>query len=165
MGLDAWVWCDCVEKNRLRVQHPFPDLLHLDETGGPDIASQDAEIIERHDEWLLNSPCEHKECALASHYLGNIGQIERLRNSLDRLRPTADVEFPILRASVIHSGSHCGNYLAVDDVKKLKGELADLQRVDFAQLSPDDTARWREFTRQLGELVTASLSVQKPIVF
>lgn len=165
MGLDAWVWCDCIEKDRLRVPHPFPELLRLDETGGPEIASEDPATIERHDEWLLLSPCEHHECALAAHYLGNIGRIENLRRSLDKLRPNADLEFPVLRTKVIHSGSHCGNFLPLDDVKRLKNELNELRRLDFSPLGTEEAAQWREFFEQLGELVAAALTVSKPIVF
>lgn len=165
MGLDAWVWCDCVEKGRLRVPHPFPDLLCLDETGGPDISSQDPAIIERHDEWLLRSPCEHNECTLMSHYLGNIGQIEHLRASLDALRPSAQATFPVLRTRVIHSGSHCGDFLPVSEVEKLKQEVTELRRLDFSLLKADDAAQWTGFLQQLDDLIAASLSVGKPIVF
>ena len=165
MGLDAWVWCDCVEKGRLRVPHPQPELLLLDETGGPDIASQDPTVIERHDEWLLRSPCEHSECALVSHYLGNIGRIEILRRTLDALRPNADLEFPVLRTQVIHSGSHCGDFLAPGEVEKLRGELKQLRALNFAKLGAEEAAYWQEFLRQMDELADASLAVGKPIVF
>lgn len=165
MGLDAWVWCDCVEKGRLHTPHPFPELLRLDETGGPDIASEDPAIIERHDEWLLRSPCEHSECALVSHYLGNIGRIETLRRTLDTLRPDASETFPILRNRVIYSGSHCGDSIAVEDVEKLQAELAALRGLDFTPLGAEESATWPEFLGQMAELVAASLAVRKPIVF
>jgi hypothetical protein len=35
MGLDAVVFCDCVETNRLKVPHPFPKLLYVESHGSP----------------------------------------------------------------------------------------------------------------------------------
>jgi hypothetical protein len=29
MGLDAIVFCNCVEKGKLKKQHPYPDLLYI----------------------------------------------------------------------------------------------------------------------------------------
>ena len=40
MGLDAVVFCDCVEKNRLKSPHPYPGLLYISPNGSPEIRSR-----------------------------------------------------------------------------------------------------------------------------
>lgn len=49
MGLDALVYCDCVEKGRLRIPHPFPKLLYTEENGSPEIKSKDPKKIAAHE--------------------------------------------------------------------------------------------------------------------
>jgi len=59
MGLDAVVFCDCVEKGRLMVQHPYPRLLYIARNGSPEIRSKDPGKVDEHDKWmdLRHAPC------------------------------------------------------------------------------------------------------------
>lgn len=60
MGLDAVVFCDCVETNRLKVPHPFPKLLYVESNGSPEISSKSPAKIDKHDEWMNLPPCQHE---------------------------------------------------------------------------------------------------------
>lgn len=44
MGLDACVYCDCVERGKLQTLHPYPELLFVTESGRPEVNSDDEEI-------------------------------------------------------------------------------------------------------------------------
>jgi hypothetical protein len=52
MGLDAVVFCDCVEKDRLKSPHPFPRLLYISPNGSPEIHSRSQAKIEQHYDWM-----------------------------------------------------------------------------------------------------------------
>ena len=98
MGLNAVVYCDCVEKGRLTRPHPRPDQLFIDERGAPDISSDDPRDIEAHDRWESLRPCEHERFWLIECWLGNvsvIGSIRAMRFSWwtwSDSDPTADAE-------------------------------------------------------------------------
>ena len=68
MGLDATVFCNCVEKGRLEVPHPFPERLYIDEDGRPEIRVDDLpyqsvlSLDEAHYAWLQSPPCKHQAC-------------------------------------------------------------------------------------------------------
>lgn len=53
MGLDAVVFCDCVETKRLEVPHPFPNLLCVESNGSPEITSENPmKLISTMTGWL-----------------------------------------------------------------------------------------------------------------
>ncbi len=171
MGLDAQVFCDCIEKGRLRTPHPFPERLYVDvdEDGRPEVRVNDLpeaySVVEQaHDEWLLNSPCEHGKCVLVAHYLGNIGLVAALRGAVDLLL-NDQTDVPVLRQKVIYSGIHCGDRLNRDQVELLAPELRELEQRDWSKLKRHDAALLRDFITQMNELIAASRSVEKPIAF
>lgn len=60
MGLDAWVYCNCIKEGKA-LPHPFPELLVFDETGEPTLQSEGEISLElwlTHDKWYRNS-CPH----------------------------------------------------------------------------------------------------------
>ena len=65
MGLDAVVFCNCVEMKRLKVPHPFPKLLYVESNGSPEIRSQNRAKVDRHDEWMALPPCRHRDMLVA----------------------------------------------------------------------------------------------------
>ena len=165
MGLDATVWCNCIETGKLKTPHPFPELLIVDKSGRPDINSDDIEKEMAHDEWQSSSSCEHDECMLAGHYLGNISLVAGLRDWVEKLSDDADVGYPVLRFGVIYSGSHCGDFLNIDDVENLKAEILQLKSRSFSVLETEEVQYLQEFLEQMDELIEASLLVNKPIAF
>ena len=70
MGLDAFVFCDCFEKARLREQPPRPELVFVTENGSLDCKSDDPETLEEFDIWILDRTCEHEEGILTGFYVG-----------------------------------------------------------------------------------------------
>ncbi len=55
MGLDASVYCGCIEKGRAKTPHPFPERLYVDDEGIPDMT--DTELLEDwllHDQWVVH---------------------------------------------------------------------------------------------------------------
>ena len=82
MSLNAVVYCDCIEKGRLKIPHPRPDLLFIDEMSAPDISSTDPLDMEAHDRWESLRPCQHKNSWLIERGLGNVSLIGSIRSLL-----------------------------------------------------------------------------------
>ena len=92
MGLDACVYCDCFETDNLRLPPPFPELVYVAEDG--QIECRDTNYYEEFDEWRKNCACAHKDCEIASHYIGNITRVAHLREKLSE-QAEASVEIKI----------------------------------------------------------------------
>ena len=110
-------------------------------------------------EWLENDACEHKRGEALCHYVGNIALVAFLR---EELRKAAD-DFPLILGEVIYDGTHCGDYMSVDEVKKMREEVIRLQAVHSG--NPSDEKYLREFEKQMKELIAFSVEMEKPIVF
>ena len=166
MGLDAVIFCDCLEKGRLKSPHPFPNLLYIAPNGSPEIRSRSNARREQHDEWMHHA-CRHEDMILAGDQLGTIGGIEFIRETLRRGVRRPALQFPVLWDKVIYSGAHCGDHLRLEDVKRLHDELSRLREVDFAGLSlkREDASYLKQFQSILISIVKTALRVQKPIAF
>ncbi len=166
MGLDAVVFCDCVEKNRLKSPHPFPDLLYISPNGSPEIRSRSSAKHEQHDEWMQHA-CRHEDMMLDGDQLGSMGGIEFIRESLAQAVPRPDRHFPVLWSKVIYDGAHCGDHLKLGDVVRLRDELRRLRKVDFSGLSlkSENASYLKQFQSILTAIVRTALRVQKPIAF
>ncbi|NJL98428.1 MAG: hypothetical protein HC924_06215 [Synechococcaceae cyanobacterium SM2_3_2] len=165
MGLDAWVWCNCVETGQLTTPHPYPELLYIDEEGCPDIRSDEDDKIKAHRQWEFDNPCRHENFTLLHHRIGNISLVASLRKAVSHLSEDAAVRYPVLWSKVIYSGVHCGDWLKIEDVKQLKDELDRLRLQNLNEIDEEDAYFLRGFIQQMEELIQASLSVNKPIVF
>jgi hypothetical protein len=165
MGLDACVYCNCVETGRLISPHPYPELLFIAENGCPNIRSDDDEKVHAHDRWLDGSPCPHENCTLCAHYIGSIGLVAQLRKIISGLSANPETEYPILWLKVIYSGSHCGDFLNMDKVSILQTEVARLRSDQLRHLNDSAAEYLSSFLSQMGELINAALSVRKPICF
>ncbi len=165
MGLDAMVFCDCVEKGRLTVPHPYPRLLYIDSNGCPEIRSKDPGKIDEHDKWMNLPPCEHEAMQFAGCWLGNVGYVDRLRSVLSGALRRNGQAYPVLLRRVLYDGGHAGDWLTVREVQKLSTELDRLKRRSLPTLGPRDARHVASVTRKLSRLVRVSLATKKPIAF
>jgi hypothetical protein len=159
MGLDATVYCNCFEVGKLKEPSPCPKVtVSLD--GSLECQSEDLEVLLAFDHrWLLNQACEHPEGVLLHHRIGNLAHIGLLRSELER----DSKSFPVLLGKVLYCGTHSGNYLVLEDIAEIQGELAQIGEV----ICP--VARNQKylelFRKQMNELVQIALQVAKPISF
>ncbi len=167
MGLDAVVFCDCVEKGCLTVPHPYPRLLHIASNGSPEIRSKDPIKVDEHDKWMNLPPCEHEAMMLAGSNLGNAGSISRLYEILSGVMTGHGRTYPVLLGKVLYSGTHCGDHLAVRDVRRLSTELDRLKAAipSATALSGEDARQIALAIKKLRRLVKTALAVNKPIAF
>jgi len=102
---------------------------------------------------------EHRGGVLLHHRLGNISLIGLLRSELQRDASC----FPILLGKVLYSGTHAGDFLEVNLIPPLKTEVETLAGFKCSQ--PKEQCFLTQFQKQMSELISASLSVNKPIAF
>jgi hypothetical protein len=167
MGLDAVVFCDCVEKGRLRVQHPYPRLLYIARNGSPEIRSKDPGKVDQHDKWMDLPPCEHEGMMLPGAYRASANHISHLNRIFSSVLRKHGKACPVLLGKVLYSGTHCGDHLAMRDVRMLSNELDRLKEaiLSATALSGEDTRLGASAIRELRELVKIALSTNKPIAF
>jgi hypothetical protein len=177
MGLDAWVNCDCFEKNTLRVPPPFPEKMYIDEDGAPNMDADPYEVLESgecrgpgweqiraFDDWLPDA-CEHGDFTFLHHRIGNIGWVGHLRALVASLALDPAAEFSIVWGKVIYSGSHCGDRIEVETVPALSAEVERLERRSASVLAEKEHEHLKYFCEQMRELCEASVEVKKPICF
>lgn len=165
MGLYAFVYCDCVEKGRLRIPHPFPKLLYIEENGSPEIKSKDPKKIAAHDGWMEGEPCEHAGMLVGGGRLGNAAFIAFLADLVARVSRSSRHSFPILSGRVISSGTHTGDWLTLPEVRRLETELKRVSRVKFEKMGirSNQAIEVRKFIAKLAEVTEGSIKVGKPI--
>jgi hypothetical protein len=159
MGLDAFVYCDCFERGRLRTP-PRPEWgVYVGEEGGRSPTTQDLDEQIAFDVWNSRDACEHENGVLLHHRLGNIALIGLFRYLLN-----AQVDrLPVIVKKIIYSGSHCGDSLSLEMVEQLRAEVEALAQVHDKDRKNEQFLR--NFEQQLRELVEFSRTVGKPIVF
>ncbi len=159
MGLDAFIYCDCFERGDLKAQ-PKPEWkVFVDPRGGRDTEAEDPDAQMEFDRWDHKGACSHEDGILFGHYIGNMALVGVFREVLGR---QPDV-FPLILNRVVFSGTHCGDFLTVEEVKAIQPEVEAL-----AQVHSNDSDRERvirEFETQMRELVECALWVNKPISF
>jgi len=111
------------------------------------------------DQWLLNRACDHENGVLLHHRIGNLAQVALLRGELSHEAG----KFPVSLMKVLHNGMHGGDYLPLDIVGQIRGELNELSNYECSDARNEEYVKW--FRQQMQELVEASLSVSKPIAF
>jgi hypothetical protein len=166
MGLEAVVFCDCVEKGRLKIPHPFPRLLYIAPNGSPEIRSEDPEKVEKHDEWM-HQACKHPEMMIAGSHLGNITGIEMLRKILQAAVRAPAREFPVLWHKVIYCGTHTGDHLTLANVLRLQDELKRFRKIDFSRhcTRKTDLKLVDEFQSNLSRIAKVAAKINKPVAF
>jgi hypothetical protein len=157
MGLDAYVYCDCVEKHRLKKPHPYPKRLYIAANGSPEIRSVDAAKIAKHDAWMQSDPCKHEDMMADSSELGNMGSVGEMRQTL-LTTPSITDKCPVLMKSVIYSGIHTGDHLSNTQINQLALELKYLKTIG----QPETV---RVLVSELDRLVKSARKLKKPIAF
>jgi hypothetical protein len=167
MGLDATVFCNCVETGRLTVPHPYPRLLFIAPNGCPEIRSKDPAKIDEHDQWMELPPCKHQQMICDGCHLGNTWFISHLRSVLLVVSSKRGQACPVLLEKVLYSGTHTGDHLSVKDVGRLSNELERLKgaRLSAAALSVEDGRQVASSMRELRRLTKNALAINKPVAF
>jgi hypothetical protein len=158
VGLDAFVFCDCYEKGRIKRPPPDLGLLYVQPDGAVEPRSDDPELLNRFDASRVHA-CRHEEGMIAGGFLGNATNVEQLRDVLGKKRSL----FPILLGKVIYCGTHTGDHLAPRDVARLAIELERLKSIQTGEKGLDKELQI--LRRKLQKLVRVALKIQKPIAF
>ncbi len=156
MGLDAYVFCDCFERGRIRSGPPESWGVYVDENG--DRTPRDLKSRPAFFEWNLNA-CDHERGILLHYRLGHAGLIAIFRSGL---KPIAE-KVPILFNKVVYNGVHAGDFVNPSEVHALSDELAFLP--DHHLADAEEEKYFRQFAVQLQALTTCALSLHKPISF
>ncbi|HEY3965846.1 MAG TPA: hypothetical protein VGM05_14905 [Planctomycetaceae bacterium] len=159
MGLDAVVYCDCLETGRLRELPPPGCEPIVSRDGSLNCRSNELNDQLAFDQWLQSRACEHENGVLLHHFLGNIATVAALRTELQRL----PAQFPIMLTKVIYNGVHAGDCLDASQIAGLKSEILALS--DFHGSTPDTDQLLRHFESQMVALVECAQRISKPISF
>jgi hypothetical protein len=183
MGLDACVYCDCLEKGRLRNPLPKNISIKVEKDGYPVVVRNGEEIWADHP-GASDYACEHERRQLLHHRLGNISLVGLLRAELSREASG----FPLILQKVVYNGTHAGDWLGLEQIPQLQVELerlggfkcvgnappAFLSRFLWSKFrmgryhytsAKEANAYMQNFRTQMIELVEAALTVRKPISF
>ena len=157
MALDAFVYCDCFEKDNLRSNPPGGLKLQVAPSG--DItckAHSDGEWL-AFSAWKQEKACAHRGMILKHHRLGTSTILDPLRAELEREGPE---RFPILIGRVLYSSTHTCDWIPLNALPQLTEELKQLD----CHNTPSAEAL-RHLKIQLAELVIAAQMAHKPICF
>jgi hypothetical protein len=168
MGLDAVIFCDCVERKRLRVPHPYPRLLYIRSNGSPEIRSKDPAKVGEHDEWMELPPCAHGSMMIDGCDLGSIGLVDQVHDALQAALKPSLPRCPVLLGKVLYDGGHTGDHLTVAQVGKLAAELQRVKNLDLKKVvgvSSNDLKLVIPVITKLDRLVKTSRRIGKPIAF
>ncbi len=158
MALDAFVYCDCFERDNLRCDPPRGMALRVALTGEVTCDPPDDSAWHAFTAWKIGKACLHQGMILVRHRLGNEAKIDLIRAELqkDALR------FPILLEKVLYSGTHTCDWLPLKSLKGLTEELKHLNPNPTHTSAADSL---RLFKIQIAELIIAAQLTGKPICF
>jgi hypothetical protein len=158
MGLDAFVFCDCYEKGRIKRVPPDLGSLYVLANGDLESRSDDLDVLDRFDAWRARA-CRHKQGMLAADRIGSGIHVDGLRDALWQWHKL----FPVLLGNVIYDGTHTGDHLTVSKVAKLAIELDRLQSIQIGDKTLDKDLQ--TLRHKLQKLVHVALKIKKPIAF
>jgi hypothetical protein len=158
MPLDAFVHCDCFEKNNLRCDPPGDLTVKVEPTGELSCAGLNGQGWSAFLAWKRQKACLHYGMILLRHRLGGAAEIELLRKELEK-QPTP---LPILLHKVLYSSTHTCDWIQnslmpqlLEEVKMLDPKRASAAAADSLQL----------FKIHMAELIIAAQHTGKPICF
>jgi hypothetical protein len=158
MGLDAFVYCDCFERDNLRCSPPSGAKIIVAEDGNILCESPDDEVWAAFNVWKSTKACLHSQMIVAHRMLGGNGLIEQLRAEIlkDRAR------FPLLLRKVLYNGTHTCDWIPLEHLEQLGAEVKLLSEHRLKGAAGDAL---HLFQIQLAELIIAAQVVKKPICF
>lgn len=133
MGLDALVYCNCIEEKRLRISPPLPRLLYIQRGGNPRVQTTDEAKRQLHGDWIAGAPCEHPGMVIANCTLGNVALIDFVREVISGTERIPGSQYPVMWSKVIYSGCHAGDWLDLAEVRRLKAEVARLHLIQVGE--------------------------------
>jgi hypothetical protein len=157
MALDAFVYCDCFEKDNLRCNPPGGLTLKIASNGDITCDAPTEREWMAFATWKQEKACLHPGMILKHFRLGTDTQINRLREQLAKKERS---RYPILFNQILYSGTHTCDWLPLPVLPQLTEELK--------QLNPDRTPEGetiRHLKIQLAELIIVAQMVNKPICF
>jgi hypothetical protein len=158
MALDAFVYCDCFERDNLRCDPPRGLKLRVSPNGDLLCEPPDDSAWHAFNAWKLAKACLHEGMILVRHRLGSPKAIEVIRTELQR----DALRFPILLEKVVYSGTHTCDWLPLSCLPRLTQELKHVNP-DPAHTPAADAVRL--FKIQIAELIIAAQLARKPICF
>jgi hypothetical protein len=158
MALDAFVYCDCFEKDNLRCNPPGDLKLSVDANGDISCRAPTEADWFAFSAWKQNKACIHPGMILIHHCLGTTDEIDLLRADL---QPTP-ARFPTIYSKILYSSTHTCDWISVESGLQLTEELKNLNGEFFRGPNGD---KWRLFKIKMAELVIASQHTRKPICF
>lgn len=156
--LTATVYCNCIESNSLQ-QQPNPNwqiIIYAD--GMVKASCHNTDQVADLTHWW-NNICEHEDRILLSLIIGNTSTISIIRHELSHYPHL----YPIILKKVVYNGVHGGDYLTVAQIKNLQAEITALSK--FQDQYKNNQNYINTFTNTMKRLITAALSVNKPILF
>jgi hypothetical protein len=157
MGLDAFVYCDCFERDNLRCNPPAGVKVEVAPTGELACRTSDEKAWHAFSAWKRAKACPHEGMILIHHRLGSTSHIDNLRVGLQK----QSGRFPIILHRILYCGSHTCDWIAFHQIPALTEELKHLN----PQPSDPVADPLRLFKIQMAELVIAAQMTRKPICF
>jgi hypothetical protein len=157
MALDAFVYCDCFERDNLRCNPPRGMKLRVAPNGDLICDAPDDSAWHAFTAWKVGKACLHHGMILVRHRLGNDASIDQIRAELQK----DAMRFPILLEKVVYSGTHTCDWLPFEALRPLTEELKHFNPPP--QTPSTDTLRL--FKIQIAELIIAAQLTRKPICF
>jgi len=157
MALDAFVFCDCFEKDNLRSNPPGGIKIKIAPNGDITCDAPTAREWFAFSAWKQSKACAHPGMILKHHRLGNAAILDPLRTELQQ---HSAAEYPILLQKILYSSTHTCDWLPLALLPQLTAELKSLE--------PNGTPHaeaLRHLKIQLAELIIAAQMAHKPICF
>ena len=156
MALDAFVYCDCFEKENLRCGPPGQVQLKVAPTGEVTCIAPSDHAWFSFVSWRQSKACTHPAMILKHHRLGTADQIIPMRQQL----ANKENQFPILLQNILYSDTHTCDWIPLRLLPQLTDELKHL---DPPATPPGEALRHLKI--QLAELIIAAQMANKPICF
>jgi hypothetical protein len=156
MALDAFVYCDCFEKENLRCGPPGHLQLKIAPTGEITCTAPSDQVWIAFIHWRQTKACSHPAMILKHHRLGTTEQIAPLQQQLTK----EETQYPVLLQKVLYSATHTCDWIPLDLLPQLTEELKHLD----PPATPEGEAL-RHLKIQLAELIIAAQMANKPICF
>ncbi|HTG45750.1 MAG TPA: hypothetical protein VK633_14610 [Verrucomicrobiae bacterium] len=158
MALDAFVYCDCFEKDNLHCNPPGGVRVTVAANGDITCDVTDQALWCSFMAWKQTKACRHPGMILVLHRLGTPPVIDLLRAQFEKERE----KFPILLAHVLYSGTHTCDWIPFPHMQSLAKEV---QAIDAEEVAPGVSDAVRLFQIKMAELIIAAQCTSKAICF